>query len=269
MRPAVPNLLLAETHERPRKRSEDSMGKKPESELHLQARQILLDARDLVLRGWSCEAAARDGEGRAVDPLHPSARSWSLAGAVEAASARHIDGQNDAKKKRARAIATAALATAMDGVASQSDALRDLDRTIREAAVVGGGRVQEPELKKGDRRPPSNARGADRPNLVARCGVCTREVAGEGLHLQTAGRTLGSFCSQPCLAAAVALATLQRWAAELDGRGRGDEAQAREALGDQLLLLWRRRVGPDPKIVAGAVQLARERDAVDWRRRRG
>jgi hypothetical protein len=48
-----------------------------------------------------------------------------------------------------------------------------------------------------------------------------RELAQEGSHLQTAVRTLGSFCSQGCLAAAVALAALELWAGEFDGRGRG------------------------------------------------
>jgi hypothetical protein len=96
-----------------------------------------------------------------------------------------------------------------------------------------------------------------------------RELAQEGLHLQTAVRTLGSFCSQGCLAAAAALAALELWAGELDGRGRRNEAQTREALADQLLILWRRRIGPDPKIVVRAVRLARERDALDWQRRLG
>lgn len=56
------------------------MGKNPKPELYVQASQILVGARDLVSRGWSGGAAARDGDGRAVDPLDPSARSWSLAG---------------------------------------------------------------------------------------------------------------------------------------------------------------------------------------------
>lgn len=121
---------------------------------------------------------------------------------------------------------------------------------------------------------PVNALGGGTGRVAIPIGPCQALSKAGGFSPSEVTSTLarlpiGSFCSQPCLAAAVALATLQRWAAELDGRGRGDEAQAREALGDQLLLLWRRRVGPDPKIVAGAVQLARERDAVDWRRRRG
>jgi hypothetical protein len=88
------------------------MRKNPEPELYLQASQILLNARDLVSRGWSRGAAARDGEGRAVDPLHASARSWSLAGALAAVVVERIDG-NDEKEERARAITEAALATAL------------------------------------------------------------------------------------------------------------------------------------------------------------
>jgi hypothetical protein len=87
------------------------MGKNPEPELYLQASQILLNARDLISRGWSRGAAARDGDGRAVDPLHASARSWSLAGALEAVAVERIDGWNDEKEERARAIAEAALVT--------------------------------------------------------------------------------------------------------------------------------------------------------------
>jgi hypothetical protein len=108
------------------------MGKNPKPGLSLQASQILLSARDLVSRGWSHGAAARDGHGRAVDPLHPSARSWSLAGALKAADVKRIDGWNDEKEKRARAIAEAALATATAREASETEALRDLDRAIRE-----------------------------------------------------------------------------------------------------------------------------------------
>jgi hypothetical protein len=104
------------------------MERNPEPGLSLQASQILLSARDLVGRGWSRGAAARDGNGRAVDPLHPSARSWSLAGALKAADVERIDGWNDEKEERARAIAEAALVTATVGDASETEALRDLNR---------------------------------------------------------------------------------------------------------------------------------------------
>jgi hypothetical protein len=86
------------------------MAKNPESELHHQASQILLEARALVLRGWSRGAAARDGEGRPVDPSHPAARSWSLPGAVAAASAKVSD-RGGGEMERAPAMAAAALAT--------------------------------------------------------------------------------------------------------------------------------------------------------------
>ncbi len=96
-----------------------------------------------------------------------------------------------------------------------------------------------------------------------RCGVCTRELAEEGLHLQTAEHMLGSFCSPACLAAVEALVAIHHWAGDLDRRGRIDEAEAREALADQLLLIWRRGAGPDPKLVVEAVELARARSRTD------
>jgi hypothetical protein len=245
------------------------MGKNPEPELYLQASQILLNARDLISRGWSRGAAARDGDGRAVDPLHASARSWSLAGALEAVAVERIDGWNDEKEERARAIAEAALVTATVGDASETEALRDLNRAIRETASIACGRIQTPELQADESRVTPDTRVAEGADRGARCGVCMRVLVQEGLHLQTAVRTLGSFCSQGCLAAAAALAALELWAWELDGLGRRDEAQTREALADQLLFLWRRRIGPDPKIVGQAVRLARERDELDWKRRLG
>jgi hypothetical protein len=102
-------------------------------------------------------------------------------------------------------------------------------------------------------------RGGYRRDSVnhVRCGVCTRELAEEGLHLETAEHMLGSFCSPACLAAVEALVALHHWAGDLDRRGRIDEAEAREALADELLVLWRRRAGPDPKLVAQAVEVAR------------
>jgi hypothetical protein len=221
------------------------MGKRPESELQVHACRILLEARDLVVRGWSRGATARDGEGRAVDPHHPSARSWSLAGAVEAASARVTDGPEGEPDAKASAIAADALATAIDSEPSEDEGLRRLTRAIRE---LDGPRA------------PRDTRGAQHAAGGGRCGVCRRELAQEGLHLISAGQMVGSFCSPHCLAAAEVLAGLQRWAAELDGHGRRDEAEAREALGDELLSLWRRRGGPDPKVVAEAMKLARERE---------
>jgi hypothetical protein len=128
--------------------------------------------------------------------------------------------------------------------------------------LIAAGRIQTPKLQADESRVTPGTRVADGSNRGASCGVCMSELAQEGSHLQTAVRTLGSFCSQGCLDAAAALAALALWAWELDGRGRRDEAQTREALADQLLLLWRRRIGPDPKIVGQAVRLARERDAL-------
>jgi hypothetical protein len=108
-----------------------------------------------------------------------------------------------------------------------------------------------------------DAHRRDSRSRAVRCGVCMRELAQEGLHLQIAERTLGSFCSRTCLAASEALVALQHSAGELARRGRIDLAEAREALADELLALWRRRAGPDPRLVGQAVQLARARDPHD------
>jgi hypothetical protein len=124
------------------------------------------------------------------------------------------------------------------------------------------GKNPESELHVDARAAQDTRRGRLAKEAVC-CGVCRSELAQEGLHLISAGQMIGSFCSPPCLAAAEALAGLQRWAAELDAHGRRDEAEAREALSDDLLLLWRRRGGPDPRVVVEAVKLARRRDALN------
>jgi hypothetical protein len=237
------------------------MGKNPKPELHVDACEILLEARDLIVRGWSHGAAARDGGGRAVDPLHPAARSWSLAGALEAAAARAAQGSGGETEARAQAIAAAALATAVESEASADESLHSLALAICELTPPEERRAHGEKAGPNGRRAAQETRRARLAKETACCGVCRRELAQEGLHLISGGQMLGSFCSPPCLAAAQALVGLQRWAAELDAHGRRDEAEAKEALGDDLLLLWRRRAGPDPKAVVKAVQLARERDA--------
>ncbi len=237
------------------------MGKHPESELHRQASQILLEARDLVLRGWSRGAAARDGEGQPVGPSHPSARSWSLTGAVAAASAKVSDGCEGEMEAKAPAMAGAALATAIES-AAENEGLQSLTRAIRELARAEGQQPQASSVEPNGRGAMRENRSARPANKAVRCGVCTSELDQEGLRLISAGKMVGAFCSPPCLAAAEALAGLQRWADELDAHGRRDEAEAREALGDDLLLLWRHGGGPDPKVVAQAVALARGRDGL-------
>ncbi len=107
----------------------------PEPAPHAEAYQLLVDARDLVLRGWSAGAHARDARRRPVDPTHPSARRWSLAGALEASSARQVKAlDGDAELTRERAIAVAALTAAIRGTPSDSQALRYLEAAIHELA---------------------------------------------------------------------------------------------------------------------------------------
>jgi hypothetical protein len=103
---------------------------------------------------------------------------------------------------------------------------------------------------------PGGGRAADQR---ARCGICKRELEGEGLHRSEGREELGSYCSPICLSAAEALVALQLWSVKLDASGRRNEAEARNTLADDLLLLWRRRTGPDPEGVSAAVELARSR----------
>jgi hypothetical protein len=103
---------------------------------------------------------------------------------------------------------------------------------------------------------PGRGRAANQPPY---CGICKREIADEGLHRHDGREELGSYCSPACLAAAEALVALQLWSVRLDTSGRRDEGEACTRLADDLLLLWRKRTGPDPKGVSAAVELARSR----------
>jgi hypothetical protein len=102
-----------------------------------------------------------------------------------------------------------------------------------------------------------NGRAPDRP---ARCGICRSDLEGEGLHRSEGREELGSYCSPVCLSAAEALVALQLWSVRLDATGRRAEAEARNTLADDLLVLWRRHIGPDPEGVSAAVELARARE---------
>jgi hypothetical protein len=101
--------------------------------------------------------------------------------------------------------------------------------------------------------------GTGRANQPAHCGICRIELEGEGLHRHDGREELGSYCTPGCLSAAEALVALQLWSMKLDASGRRAEAEARTTLADDLLLLWRKRTGPDPEGVSAAVELARSR----------
>jgi hypothetical protein len=100
-------------------------------------------------------------------------------------------------------------------------------------------------------------KGAKQP---AHCGICRSELDGEGLHRHDGRDELGSYCSPACLSAAEALVALQLWSVKLDTSGRREEGEACTRLADDLLLLWRKHTGPDPRGVNAAVELARSRD---------
>ena len=97
-------------------------------------------------------------------------------------------------------------------------------------------------------------------NQRVHCGICKSQVEGEGLHRHEGREQLGSYCSPACLSGAEALAALQLWSVRLDASGRRDEAEVRATLADDLLVLWRRHAGPDPRGVIAAVELAQTRD---------
>jgi hypothetical protein len=97
-------------------------------------------------------------------------------------------------------------------------------------------------------------------NQPAHCGICRTELEDEGLHRHDGREERGSYCSPTCLSAADALVALQLWSVKLDAAGRRTEAEGRTMLADDLLLLWRRHAGPDPKRVSAAVELARTRE---------
>jgi hypothetical protein len=104
-----------------------------ENELR-RARQILNDAVELVRSGWSQGAPARNGDGTPVDPADRSARSWSAAGALDAAAGRPRSICTSAENARAREIAAAALQLS---VSSDGDeGLDGRDRTIRHLSVA-------------------------------------------------------------------------------------------------------------------------------------
>jgi hypothetical protein len=107
------------------------------------------------------------------------------------------------------------------------------------------------------RKPPGPRRAANQP---AHCGICRSELEGDGLQRHEGREERGSYCSPRCLAAAEALVELQLWSVRLEASGRRAESEARTELADELLLLWRRHTGPEPKRVSAAVELARARE---------
>ena len=52
---------------------------------------MLMEARGLLLRGWSKDAQARDARGHVVNAWSDEASSWSLVGALLASWHRHDD----------------------------------------------------------------------------------------------------------------------------------------------------------------------------------
>ena len=58
---------------------------------------MLMEARGLLLRGWSKGAQARDGRGHIVNAWSGDAASWSLVGALLASWHRHDDKLDEAQ----------------------------------------------------------------------------------------------------------------------------------------------------------------------------
>jgi hypothetical protein len=85
----------------------------------LDERDFLAGAAELVARGWSQRALARDREGRQVEPWSESARSWSPVGALIAILYERGGGQLDAFQ-----VAYEALALATGGRVEEWNAAR-------------------------------------------------------------------------------------------------------------------------------------------------
>jgi hypothetical protein len=74
------------------------------------AAAMLMEARGLLLRGWCHGAQARDERGHIVPALSEDASSWSLLGALLAASRDHdleLDEDFDARSAEALALGDA------------------------------------------------------------------------------------------------------------------------------------------------------------------
>lgn len=74
------------------------------------AAAMLMEARGLLLRGWSKDAQARDARGHVVNAWSAKAASWSLVGALLASWHRHddrLDAYFVAHSAEARALAEA------------------------------------------------------------------------------------------------------------------------------------------------------------------
>jgi hypothetical protein len=57
-------------------------------EVDVDPSDLLRDAQQLVERGWTQHADSRSADGDEVEPWSPNAQSWSLLGAIVAASER-------------------------------------------------------------------------------------------------------------------------------------------------------------------------------------
>ena len=93
---------------------------------------IIVDARELVARGWCQNADALDAGGRPVPPDSPAARRWSLLGAI-------VAGAGGAERLRSdrRTLADVGKASLAIGLAVGEESLRDWnDAPEREHAEV-------------------------------------------------------------------------------------------------------------------------------------
>jgi hypothetical protein len=102
--------------------------------------RLLEEARELVSQGWCRGADARDEAGKAVEPWHDAAQSWSILGALvavlerEAATAGELPLEQLAAALYAVAdvIHVESLEAWNDAVSrSQKDAVDALDRAAR------------------------------------------------------------------------------------------------------------------------------------------
>ena len=109
------------------------------------AERWLVEAYELVERGWCCGATAEDEVGRAVDPASDEAVRWSAAGALLAVWRR--SGGDDEIGLRALQIAHLAVAAAVKDIpTSWNDALGRRRHELLEGVLVALSLVLDPVL---------------------------------------------------------------------------------------------------------------------------
>ena len=100
---------------------------------------MLMEARGLLLRGWSKGAQARDGRGQIVNAWSGDAASWSLVGALLSSWQRHDDKLDEdfvAHSAEARALSEATQALARTTGTLALDSWNDAPERTRSHVIA-------------------------------------------------------------------------------------------------------------------------------------